>query len=307
MDKYAAPYVLSLGVVWGLNLVVSRFGISQFDVLAFTGLRLLIAVIVFAGVIAVLPGRSWSRDPVVWRDAAIVGVFGTAFPLLGFVASLRFQSAGVTSLLATTGPAFIVTVAHFMLPDAKLTRTAVLGVLTALTGGVLIIARGETGLPDITEANPLGYAIVIGVLLIDSFMAVYIRRRMQTYDTFQVTGIRLLAAMLFVAPFALLVPPMDYRQVTTDGWVALVYTGIVSTVIAQFLFFYITRAFGTTSLAITIYIVPLAALVAGVVFLGETITPGMVAGMALIVTGIYLINRARFAAPKPALQSVPRR
>ncbi|MEL6406557.1 MAG: DMT family transporter [Chloroflexota bacterium] len=300
MSQNALYYTVSLGILWGINLVLGRFGLTQFDVWTFTGYRLIISVIVFAVLITILPNRRWPREWRVWRDATIVGVFGTALPLLTSTGSLYFQSAGVTSLLATTGPAFIVTSAHFLLPDAKLTRTAATGVAIAMGGAILIIALGETGLPDLTEANPIGYFMVIGTLFVDSLVAVYVRRRMQSYDTFEVTSVRMLAAMCAVIPFMFVfgnfMTPITTlgdvtASITLSGWSALLFSAIGSTVIAQLLFFYVTRTFGTTKLAISMYIVPVTALVSGVVFLGETVTIGMGLGMVSIVTGIYLINR----------------
>ena len=38
------------------------------------------------------------------RDGIILGVFGTAVPMVAYVASLQYQSAGMTALLMTTAP-----------------------------------------------------------------------------------------------------------------------------------------------------------------------------------------------------------
>ncbi|MEL6272968.1 MAG: DMT family transporter [Chloroflexota bacterium] len=300
MTNHAAPYIITLGLSWGLNLVVSRAGIAEIATVEYTFWRFAIATVIFAIMIALSPGRKWSRNPALWRDAAVVGVFGSALPLLGLMGSLSFQSAGLTSLLVSTGPAFIVTTAHFMLPDAKLTRQSVAGVLIALCGAGMIVILGESGLPDLTRANPIGYLMVIGALMMDAMVAVYVRRRMQGYDPFEVTGIRLAVAMVFLLPLAVAVQATDDRTVTAVGWGALLFSAVVSTVIAQLLFFYVTQVFGTTSLAITIYLVPVVAILTGVFFLGEAITPGMIASMLLIIFGVYLINRSRIAAEKAA-------
>ena len=291
MDAKALPYVLALGLAWGLNLVLSRFGIREFDPYVFIGLRLSIAVAIFGVIYAVSPQRHWSRDPKVWRSGMIVGLFGTAIPFVGFVGALQFQSAGLTALLVTTAPVLTVMVAHFFLADARLTRTMVIGILTALSGAVLIIALGESGLPDVTQANPLGYLFVYTALLSDAFVAVYIRKQMQGVDVFDVTSIRLLVAALLIAPVAIWFHPPALGQITLRGWGALLFTATVSTVVAQLLAFYITRTFGTTTIAMVSYVVPLVAILFGVVLLGEPITLGMGRGMVLIVIGVLVVNR----------------
>ncbi len=293
LDSKASPYVLVLGLAWGLNLVFSRFGIREFDPYVFIGLRLLIATAIFAGIYAVSPHRHWSRNPKLWRDATIVGVFGTALPFAGFVGALQFQSSGLTALLVTTAPAIMVTVAHFLLDDARLTRATVIGILTALSGALLIIALGESGLPDVSQANPIGYIMVYTALLSDAFVAVYIRKKMQGTDAFDVTSIRLMVAALVIAPAALWFHPPALAQITMKGWGALLFTATVSTVVAQLLAFYITRTFGTTTIAMVSYVVPLVAILFGVLLLGETVTLGMGVGMVLIVLGVLIVNRRR--------------
>ena len=291
MDPKALPYILALGLTWGLNLVLSRFGLSQFDPYVFVGLRFAIAVVIFAAIYTLSTKRRWSRDPRLWRNSILVGVVGTALPFAGFIGALQFQSAGLTSLLVTTSPVITVAVAHFFLPDARLNRPTIVGVLVALGGAVLIVALGESGLPTVAQANPLGYGMVFGALVVDAFTNVFIRKNMQGSDTFDVTGIRLLTAMIVILPVATWFNPPDFTQITAAGWGVLLFSSIFSTVLAQLLAFYVVRTFGTTSMAMVSYVVPLVAILAGVLLLGETITGGIVVGMALIVSGVLIVNR----------------
>ena len=293
MDRKALPYIGALGLAWGSNLVISRFGIGQFEPLVWITLRLVIAVAAFTAFYTFSPNRQWPRNPQLWLYAAIVGVFATAVPLMGFVFALEVQSAGLTGLLATTAPAITVVVAHFLLAEARLNWPTVIGVVVALSGAVLIITLGETGLPDVTEANPIGALLLFVALLCEALAAAFIRQRMQGMDAFDVTSVRLLAALVVVTPLTLWQHELDFAQVNVAGWGALLFAALVSTFVAQMLAFYVTRTFGTTAFAIVGYIAPMVAIIGGVLFLGETITLGMLAGMVLIVSGIFIVNRRR--------------
>jgi drug/metabolite transporter (DMT)-like permease len=57
------------------------------------------------------------------------------------------------------------------------------------------------------------------------------------------------------------------------------------------LFLYTTQRFGATAASLTSYVLPVVAAVGGVLFLDETITRVMLAGMALIIAGIAILNR----------------
>ena len=287
----AFPYIGLLGVLWGTNLVVSRFGVGQFDPLLFVGLRLTLASLAFGGVYLFSRGRRLPRNGRLWRHAATLGVFSTAVPMMGIISSLRYQSSGVTAIIITTAPAIVVLMAHFFLPDEQLNRYKSLGVALALSGALLLVVRGETGLPDVSRANPLGYALVFGGLLFESAGAIYIRRNMRDLDAVDVTSVRLTVAALVVLPLAALWRGIDFSDVTLLGTGSLFYAALVGAFAAQLLAFYTTRQFGATAFSLTAYVIPVAAAVTGVVLLGETITAVMVSGMVLIGIGIMLINR----------------
>ncbi|MCB0158950.1 MAG: DMT family transporter, partial [Caldilineaceae bacterium] len=69
------------------------------------------------------------------------------------------------------------------------------------------------------------------------------------------------------------------------------YASLVGALGGQFLAFYITRRFGATAFSLTSYLIPVVATVFGVLILGEIVTWGMVVGVVLIGSGVYLINR----------------
>jgi drug/metabolite transporter (DMT)-like permease len=291
MDTKAFPYISSLGILWGTNLVVSRFGIGQFDAVLFVGLRLALASLTFVIVYLVVSGRRWPIDGRLWRHAVLLGAFGTALPMTSIISSLQYQSSGVTAVFVTAAPAITVLMAHFLLPDERLNRYKSLGVVLALGGTLLLVVRGESGLPDVEQANPLGYGLVFLGLISESSMAIYVRTYMRQLNAFTVTCIRLTTAALLVLPLALLLRGADFTDVTSEGVLSLGYAALAGTVVAQFLAFYITREFGATAFSLTAYVIPIVAAVTGVLLLGEMVTLVMVAGMILVGVGVLLVNK----------------
>lgn len=290
MDSKSFPYIVFLGTLWGTNLVVSRFGVGQFDPVLFAGLRLLLSTVGVGVLYRVVWRKPWPTDRTLWWHAGLLGVLGTAVPMTTALSSLRYQSSGVVALLVTTSPAMIVTMAHFFLPDEPLNRPKLLGVLLAMGGAMLLVLNGESGLPDVAQANPVGYLLVLGGLLAESGMAIYVRRHMQEMDVRDVTAVRLLCASLVVMPLALWWRGADFSQVNNLGLLALLYASFVGAMLAQLLSFYITRRFGATAFSLTSYVIPIVATILGVLLLDEQITAVMLAGMLLIVSGVVLIN-----------------
>jgi len=211
--------------------------------------------------------------------------------MTAIVSSLQFQSSGVTSVLITTSPALTVLLANFFLPDESLTKRKSAGVLLALAGAVLLAIRGESGLPDIERASPIGYILVLGAMVSASSATIYARKYMRALDTFDVASVRMWVAALAIMPLSLVVAGFDLSQVTRQGYTALLYAAFVGTFAGMMLAFYNIKRFGATASAITAYVIPIVATIGGVLLLGETVSGGMIVGMALIVGGVAIINQ----------------
>lgn len=293
MHTKAFPYIGLLGFLWGSNLVVARVGVNQFDPMIFVGLRLVISSLAFILVYTFSTRRSIPTDRKLWLTATFLGVVSTAIPMTMMLTSLTYQSSGVTALLITTAPAFITVAAHFFLPDEQMNGRKALGVLLALLGAALVVVRGESGLPDVAQGNPIGYGLVIVALLFETAGTIFIRKRMQQFTAFDVTAVRLTVAGITIMPLALLLRGFDLSQVTNSGWLSLIYTALFGAFAAQIVAFTITKRFGATAFSLTSYIIPVVAGTIGVLWLDERITPWMMLGLVLIGGGILLINGRR--------------
>lgn len=292
MNPKSLPYVSLLALIFGSTLIVSRFSVGQFASLTYVALRILIASLCHVIIYAASSGRAWPRDRQIWRHAPVVGVLGTAIPMSFIVASLQYQSSGVTGLLLTAAPAFTVILAHFFLPDEHLNGHKAFGVALAISGAAGLVLLGESGLPDVQEANPLGYALVLLGILSGSISTIYARRYLLDVDSFDVASVRMWTAVVIVLPIAYLLTGLDLSQTSSSGYAALLYAGLIGTFGGMLLEFNIIQRFGATATAMTANLIPIVALIGGWLFLDEQITAGMIGAMVLIVSGVTIIMRS---------------
>ena len=292
MSAKSIPYISLLAIFFGTTLVVSRFSVGQFEPLTYVGLRLLIASFCYLLIFSFNRKRSWPKDKRVWRQAPVLGVFGTAVPMTFIVSSLQYQSSGVTALLLTTGPAITVVMAHFWLADERLTPRKLLGVSMAVGGAALLAILGESGLPDIDRADPTGYILVLTAMVIGSGMTIYARKYMRDLDYYDVGSVRMWTAALVAFPLSLLLGGFDLSGVNTQGYMGLLYAALVGTFLGMLLAFYNVKRFGATAAALTANLIPIVAIIGGALFLGETITTGMILGMVMIMGGMAVLNQS---------------
>ncbi len=286
-------------------MVVSRFSVSQFEPATYIGIRMIISSMLAMLVYAALTGRRLPRDRELWKRASVLGVFGTAVPMTCVITALQYQSTGITSLMLSAAPALTILIAHLVLPDELLNRRKVIGVGLALAGALMLALSGEDGLPDVSASAPTGYLLTGIAVVFSAVTVVYARRYLRGYDAYDVGSIRIFSTALAVAPYSLLTVGFDVSAVDGAGVLALLYSALVGTFLGLLLSFYNVKRFGATPAVMATYIIPIVAGVGGVLFLGEVITPTMVFGMAVIVSGIALLQE--YKKPAGVLRRFPHR
>jgi drug/metabolite transporter (DMT)-like permease len=77
---------------------------------------------------------------------------------------------------------------------------------------------------------------------------------------------------------------------TGSGWFATLWLGILGTGVGYVLFYRLIGAWGATRTTLVTYVLPVLAIVLGFVFLGERLTTVELAGAALVLLGVVLVN-----------------
>jgi drug/metabolite transporter (DMT)-like permease len=78
-----------------------------------------------------------------------------------------------------------------------------------------------------------------------------------------------------------------------DGWTAVLYLSVLSTVLANFIFLALVHAQEVSKLGIQLYLVPVVSAAGGVLVLGESLGVATVLGGALILGAIALARSGR--------------
>ena len=99
------------------------------------------------------------------------------------------------------------------------------------------------------------------------------------------------ASTLLLLPVMLLVDrPWTLAMPGAATWGAVLGVGLLSTALAYVLYFRILAAAGATNLLLVTFLIPVSAILLGVLVLGETLLPRHLAGMALISVGLAFID-----------------
>lgn len=282
--------VILCAACFGTGLSVSRMGLAEFSVSAYTALRFAVALLAFGVLAAVRRSDPWPRDRRFWMLAALFGLTGTALPTLLIIGSLQYLSSGMAAIVAAVGPALAVILAHFFLGDERISARKLLGISIAFVGAASLVVQRESGLADSATPDLLGYLMLGGGLALSYGSIIMARRQLRTYPIVQVVSVQVGTATLVVLPLAW--SDLSTMQVSHIGTAlfTVVYGGLVGTFAAFLTRFQLIKQHGATDAALIDYVVPVMAIVAGIVLLDEVFTLPMAVGMAVILAGVRLVQ-----------------
>jgi drug/metabolite transporter (DMT)-like permease len=95
-------------------------------------------------------------------------------------------------------------------------------------------------------------------------------------------------------------PTTGLPSLNTAGWLVILYIGAIGGALSFFLYAWALGRTAPTATMILLPLNPMAAMIAGVAFLDEPLSWGLFFGLALVVTGIFLVINTK-AAAKPGV------
>ena len=289
--------LLLLAAIWGASFLFMRIAAPVLGPVWLIELRVLIAGLVLLPVLAAAGKLSELRR--YWKPLLILGIINSAMPFTLLAYASVYLPAGLTSILNATTPLFGLVVAFFWLGE-KLTPVRIIGFIMGFSGVVVLIGwenSGETG---------LSFTAVIAALLASLFYAFgapFARQKLGAATPLTVTTGSQLAAALFLLPVVPFTAPPSNPPLNV--LLVALALAVLSTAFAYIIYFHLIQTAGSSTALTVTYLVPLSAMIWAFIFLGEPITPAMIVGSALILTGTAVANdllrRKNRLAKKPSI------
>ena len=165
----------------------------------------------------------------------------------------------------------------------------VLGLLVGFTG-VLLLAK--PGAPAAVTGRAFGgQGAMLLASLLYAFSVVYARRMLRNVAPLVQAFYSMLigTALVWMALPLLNIPlVMPSRAVV---WIGLVWLGVLSAGVASYILYFLLHAVGPTRTSMVTYMTPVVGVTLGVVVLDELLDFYLVAGMVLIVLGVWVVSR----------------
>jgi drug/metabolite transporter (DMT)-like permease len=276
--------LVALAAMWGASYLFMRYAVPYFGPVALIGLRVLIAGVALAAFLLAAGGSvEWRKH---WRAYLFVGAIGLALPFVLIAEALTIIDASTAAILNALSPLFASIVAAVWIRD-PITPAKMAGIALCLAGTAVLV--GWTPAP-MSARELFAASLSVAATAIYGYTIVFTKVHLKGASPLGTAAGTLLMAAVALMP---LVPfahaPREIAAIPTMAWLAMLGLAIVSTTVA-FIFYYRLIADVGPVKAITVtLLVPVFGMIWGVAFLGEPITPGRLAGCAIILAGCSLI------------------
>ena len=292
MDAFDWVMLITLATVWGGSFLFNAILVAELPVITIVAIRVTAAALALWGFVRVT-GRAIPTAPEVWGALLILGVLNNAIPFSLIVQGQTQITSGLASILNATTPLFTILVAGFFLTDERFSVLRVLGVIVGFSGVILMVgpeALGGLGADFWAQLCALGAALSYG------FASVFGRRfRELRVDPVMVATGQVTMSSLVLWPIALWIDgPQDILGLSFNAAASMFGLAVLCTSFAYILYFRILERAGATNISLVTFLVPISAIILGVLVLGETIFIKEIIGMSLIGLGLAIIDGRLF-------------
>ncbi len=272
--------MVTLAALWGGSYLFMRISVPHVGVeWVVEGRTLAGGLVLAAFIVATRRPFGMARH---WRGYAVIGLVGVAAPFWLIGTAVKTIDASTAAILNATSPIFSAIVAAIWIRD-RLTIEKVAGIALSI-GGIAVLAgwtpKPMTGVELFACAHSLAACACYG------WVSVFTKVHLREAPSSAIAAVSCLVAAGALAPFtpwaalAAPVPPL--------AWISVLALGIFSTGFAFILYYRLIGDLGPVRAVMVTLLIPVFGILWGVLLLGEPVTPGRIAGCAIVLAGCAL-------------------
>ncbi len=306
--------LLTLAALWGASFLFMRIGAPVLGPAVLIFLRVSIAS---AALLLYLTAKR-QRPKVVakWKQYLLLGLMNAAIPFSLISTAELHVTASVAAILNATTPLFTALVARIW-SNEPLTFRKIGGLILGFIGVAVLVGwnpdhsgasdfsgDGTNRLPaptNLAPTMPAPASLIPATLSLlaavsYAFAGVYSSRAFKGERPMDMAIGQQLGASVIMIPLA--AATMPDAVPSTSVILSVLGLAVLCTAAAYLLYFALIRNVGPVKTLSVTFLIPVFGIVWGVLFLGETVTPGTIVGLVIILVSVALVANVPTASAK---------
>ncbi|MDD9937076.1 MAG: DMT family transporter [Myxococcales bacterium] len=280
-----------LSVLWGTAFTFTRTALDGLPPLSVAAGRILLGALLLTA-IAYGRGTPLPRDGARWRWFGVLALFGNALPFFAIGWGQERVDSGLAGILMAVMPLATLVLAHFYVESDRITAPKAAGFVLGFAG--IVVLMGPEALSELggSDSQVFRQAAVLGGALCYALYAVLVPRAPETPPLLLAAGSLIMASLVMV-PLAVLIDRPWELSPGGGSLLAVSWLGVVATALATLIYFRLLSRTGPTFVALINFLIPLVALAAGMLAMGEEPGKRVWLALGLILAGLALAQQRK--------------
>lgn len=278
-------------VVWGGTFIATKIALKEASPATIVWLRFSMGVVILGATVVLRKQFAWPEKSE-WLYFALLGFIGVTFHQWLQATGLQTAKATTTAWIVATTPVFIAILGWFALKE-KLGWIQIGGIVLAAFGVLLIVSKGNIPALFAGQEGTFGDVLIFISALNWAVYTILSRRELARHPAARMMFFVMLLGWLFTNIWIFGFGPglSEISQLTSSGWGAVLILGIFGSGLAYIAYYDALQALPASQLGAFLNIEPLVTALLAAVMIGENITIISLVGGAIIIFGVWLVNK----------------
>ena len=275
-----------VAIMWGGTFIATKMVSHVFGSFTGASYRYLVALLFMVPILLVKDPKAFKVTKKQLFQLSLLGATGIFAYSFFFFTGLRMVTASHGALIVALNPVLVMLISS-SIGKERISRIKIIGLLLSIAGTAIVIARGD--LLDLFTIFTWGDAFMLGCPISWALYTYFAKDALKFATPLQASTWAIvigLAMILFFVPFETYPTKVDWTI-----WLAIVYLGICGSVLGFVWYYEGIKEIGPVKTSIFNNLIPIFAVMFSVVFLDETIHTYIGYGSALVISGVYIINK----------------
>jgi len=281
--------MFALVIMFGSAFMLTKVSVQAYPPEIVTAGRIMVAAVVLV-VMSLFRRDSFGFVKAHWLLLVALGFFGCCLPFYLISWGQQTVDSSIAGILMAIMPLTTIVLAHFFVPGEHLTPNRIVGFVLGFIG--ILVLFGPAALANL--ASNAGRLIAMLAILIGAIsyaINTIIAKRLPNESFVALSAVVMIFASIIMLP-ALFLPNQNWSMsFQSVEFLSLLLLGIFPTGLATIIYFAVIARVGPSFLAQINYLIPVWAVIIGILFLHESVGINAIIALVIILLGIAIAQR----------------